>query len=168
MVASARVRYTEGMQAAIPEGIKMVGTYEFVIRDGATGRVKRIYRYRNLVPTAARTMIADNLTAASPANTMLITHCVLGSSTTAPANGDTQLGTETYRNTIASLSKVSNVAYATGFFTTTETSGTYRECGIVSNGTGTANTGVLISHVSINITKTTSETLTLDWTLTLS
>lgn len=152
----------------IKEGITLHGEYIFTIRDGATDRVKRTYRYKNLVPTVAKTMIANNLTAASPTNTMLATHVVLGSSTTAPAASDTQLGTETYRNTVASITNAANIAYFTGFFTTTETSGTYRECGVVSNGTGTANTGILLSHVAINIVKSTSETLTLDWTLTLS
>jgi len=152
----------------LAESIKMYGEYTFTIRDGATGRVKRTYRYKNLVPTVAKTMIANNLTAAIPTNTMLATHVALGSSTTAPAITDTQLTTETYRNTVASLVNAANIAYITGFFTTTETSGTYRECGIFSNGTGSANSGILLSHVAINIVKSTSETLTLDWTLTLS
>lgn len=158
--------YTKRMELA--ESIKMYGEYTFTIRDGATGRVKRTYRYKNLVPTVAKTMIANNLTAAIPTNTMLATHVALGSSTTAPAITDTQLTTETYRNTVASLVNAANIAYITGFFTTTETSGTYRECGIFSNGTGSANSGILLSHVAINIVKSTSETLTLDWTLTLS
>ena len=122
----------------------------------------------NLIPTVGRTMIANNLTNVSPTNVMRITHCALGTSGTAPANGDTQLGTETYRNSIASITNSSNVAYATGFFSATETTGTFAECGIFSNGTGTVNTGVLLSHVLISITKTNTQTLTLDWTLTIS
>lgn len=122
----------------------------------------------NLVPTVGRTLIANNLTDATPTNTMLLTHGVLGSSTTAPANGDTQMGTETYRNAIASITNANNIAYATAFFSATETSGTYREAGIVSNGTGSANSGILVSHVAINVTKSTSESLTIDWELTIS
>lgn len=122
----------------------------------------------NIVPTVARTMLANNLTSASPTNVMKITHCALGSSGTAPANGDTQLGTETYRNAIASITNANNVAYATGFFSATETSGTYAEAGIFSNGTGSANSGVIFSHVLASITKTTAQTLTVDWTITFS
>lgn len=124
--------------------------------------------FENIIPTVGRTMIANNLTSASPTNVMKLTHCALGSSSTSPTNADTQLGTEVYRNAIASLSNANNVGYATGFFTTTETTGTYAECGIFSNGTGTANSGVLLSHVLISITKTNTQTLTLDWTLTIS
>ena len=124
--------------------------------------------FENLVPTTARTMIANNLTSASPTHTMKITHCALGTSSTSPANSDTQLGTETYRNAIASITNASNVAYATGFFTALEVTGTFAEAGIFSNGTGTANSGVLLSHVALSVSKSNTETLTLDWTLTIS
>lgn len=156
------------MEISLRENISLKGIYTFTIRNEKTGLIKRTYKYKNLVPTAGRTMIANNLTSASPTNVMKITHAALGSNVAAPANADTQLGTETYRNAIASLTNASNIAYATAFYTAIETSGTYREAGIVSNGTGSANTGVLVSHVAINITKSTSETLTLDWSFTIS
>ena len=150
------------------EKVALKGVYVFTAADAKTGIWLRKYKYENLVPTVGRTMIANNLTNASPTNVMKVTHCALGSSSTAPANADTQLGTEVYRNAIASLTNSANVGFATGFFNATETSGTYAEAGIFSNGTGTANSGVLLSHVSVSITKSTSVTLTLDWTLTLS
>lgn len=156
------------MNVKIPEGAMARGQYDITIRHAVSGIPLRSYRYVNLVPTVGRTMIANNLTSASPTHSMLITHCALGSSGTAPANADTQLGTEVYRNAIASLSNSANVAFATGFFNAAETSGTYAEAGIFSNGTGTANTGVLVSHVALSVTKSTSETLTLDWSFTLS
>lgn len=150
------------------EKVALKGVYKFTIRDAQTGRIKRVYRYENIVPTVGRTMIANNLTATSPTNTPRVTHVALGSGTNTPANADTQLQTETYRNAAASRTNVNNIAYITGFFSATETSGTYRECGLFSNGTGSANSGVLLSRVAINVTKSTSETLTIDWTLTIS
>jgi hypothetical protein len=128
----------------------------------------KTYVLENIVPTVGRTMIANNLTNVSPTNVMKITHSALGSGSTAPANSDTQLATETYRNAIASISNATNTGYATGFYTTTETSGTYAEVGLFCNGTGSANSGVLLSRVLASITKTTSQTLTIDWTLTIS
>jgi hypothetical protein len=148
--------------------IRMVGEYTFTIRDAITGEIKRVYKYKNIIPTVGRTMIANNLTASSPTNTPLANYIALGSNVAAPANGDTTLGTETYRNTVASRTNANNIAYVTGFFSATETTGTYREAGIFCNGTASANTGVLLSHVAINITKSSSETLTVDWTLTIS
>ncbi len=122
----------------------------------------------NIVPTVGRTMIANNLTDASPTNVMLITHALLGDDGTAVTNGDTTLGNEVYRNAIASITNAGNIAYATAFFDATETSGTYAEAGIVSDGTGSADTGILDSHVLISVTKSVSETLTIDWELTIT
>lgn len=122
----------------------------------------------NIVPTVGRTMIANNLTSNSPTNVMKITHCALGTSGTTPTNADTTLGAETYRNAIASISNASNIAFATGFFTTTEVTGTFAEAGIFSDGTLTTDSGILLSHVLAAITKTNTQTLTLDWALTIS
>ncbi len=148
--------------------VSMKGVYDITIRDAKTGAIKREYHYENLIPTVGRALLANQLTDTTPTNNPWITHCALGSSSTAAANSDTQLGTETYRNAIASMTNASNIGYATGFFSASETSGTYREMALFSAGTGSANSGVLISRVIINITKSTSETLTADWTITFS
>ncbi len=109
----------------------------------------------NLLPTVGRAAVAMHITNAVPSPTALRANYVaVGTNTTAPANADTQLGTETYRNTTASATNSSNIGYITGFF------------GL--GATGSANSGTLLSHSAINITKSTSNTLTIDWTLTIS
>lgn len=139
------------------------------VKDAITGKVLRVWKGHNLCPTVGRAAIANALTDATPAPaTTRINYVALGSGTNAPANGDTTLQTETYRNTVASETNASNIAYITGFFSATETSGTYREAGLFIEGTGSANSGTLLSRVAINITKSSSETLTLDWSLTIS
>lgn len=139
------------------------------IKDAKTGKVKRVIKYHNLVPTVGRTAIASYLgnVTGSPA-TMYPNYCALGSGTNAPVNGDTTLQTETFRNTVASRTNANNIAYITGFFSATSTSGTFREAGLFIAGTASVNSGTLFSRVAINITKSTSETLTLDWTVTIS
>lgn len=127
-----------------------------------------VLTYQNLIPTVGRTMIADQLINSTPDNTPVVTHIALGTGVTAPANGDTILQTETYRNAVASKTNANNIAYITGFFNATEVTGTFREAAIFSDGTGSADTGILISRVAINITKSGTETLTLDWTLTIN
>lgn len=124
--------------------------------------------YENIVPTVGRTMLANNLTNVSPTNVPRIKYAEVGSGTNSPANGDTTLQTSTYRNVIASITNAANIAYATAFFNATETTGTYREAGIFCDGSASAGTGVLLSRVAINVTKTSSETLTIDWALTIS
>lgn len=155
------------MNQQIQEKISLKGHYKFTLTDIHTGK-QEVFEYDNIVTAVTWTMIANNFTDATPDNTMLLNKGILGSGTNTPATTDTQLQTETYRNNLASKSNVTNVASATAYFNATETTGTYREAGIVVDGTGTANTGILVSRVAINITKSSSQTLTLEWTLTIS
>jgi len=147
----------------------MKGSYKFTIRDAETGKVKRVYEYDNLIPTVGRAQIALALEAALSAIADIeINFTSLGTGTTAPANGDTTLETETFRKAVASLTSVSNQVFVTAFYTAAEVSGTFREAGIHINGTGSVDSGVLFSRVAINITKSLSETLTIDYTITIT
>jgi hypothetical protein len=154
-------------KAGASEKMGMMGLYRFTLEDVITGK-KTVQYAHNIIPTVGRTMIANNLTDPTPDNPMLITHAALGSNAASPAAGDTQLGTETYRNGIASRTNAANVAYATAFFNQTEVVGTFAEAGILCNGTGAANSGVILSHVNISITKTNTQKLTIDWTMTIT
>lgn len=144
------------------------GAWLPLVRELNARCATRRFEVSNLVPTVGRAMIANNLTDATPTNAMRINYVALGSNVAAPANGDTTLGTETYRNEVASETNSDNIAYVTGFFTALEVDGTFKEAGLFSDGTGTVDTGVLFSHVAIDVTKSDTETLTIDWTLTLS
>jgi len=66
------------------------------------------------------------------------------------------------------MANSANVAYMTAFFNQTEVTGTFKEAGIFSDGAAGADTGILISHVNIDVTKTNVQKLTIDWTLTLA
>lgn len=127
-----------------------------------------VIKVENIIPTVGRQLLANQLTDTTPTDVPYVNKAVLGTGTNTPANADTQLQTETYRNDVASRTNSANIAYITAFFSATETSGTFREAGLFCNGSGTVNTGVLLSRVAINITKTTSESLTIDWTLTIT
>lgn len=143
---------------------------EPLIRDlNRRCRVEK-WAVENLIPTVGRTMIANNLFAASgtPDNTPLVTHIALGTDNTAPAASDTALGTEVYRNTVASKTNSNNIGYCTGFFHATEDAEHYYEAGVFSDGTGVADSGILLSHVAIDVNKSLTETLTIDWQITIS
>lgn len=155
-------------QITIKEKSSLKGVYTFTLRNAITGEIESVQTVENIIPTVGRTMIANNLTNASPTNVMKVTHCALGTGAGAPDNANTQLATETYRNAIASITNSNNIGYATGFFSAVECNGTYTEAGIFSNGTGSANSGVLLSRVAVSISKTSAQTLTIDWTLTIS
>lgn len=139
------------------------------IRDAKTGKIKRVKQVHNLCPTVGRTAIAQHLSNSSPTpSSLLVNYSAVGTGSTAAANGDTTLQTETARTVVASRTNSSNIAYITGFYGATDVSGTLRECALFINGTATANSGTLFSRVIINITKALTETLTLDWTITIS
>lgn len=142
-----------------------IGVYRFTLEnpDGS----KEVKFYHNILTTAFFTMIMNNLVDVTPDNDMLFTHALLGSDDTAVAIGDTTLGVETYRNAVASMTSAANIAYVTAFFSQTEVTGTFKEAGIVSDGAAGADTGILASHVNIDVTKSNVQKLTIDWTLTL-
>lgn len=125
------------------------------------------FEVNNLVPTVGRAVLAARL-AGTTTYTGTVNKVALGSGSTSPANSDTQLTTETYRNTILSATYASNIAYLTGFFTAAETNGTYAEVGLFIDGTASANTGQLFSHALASITKSSIQTLTIDWVVTFS
>lgn len=121
----------------------------------------------NLIPTIGRSAFAKRL-CGDTTYTGTVNYVLLGTGSTAPANSDTQLTTETYRRLIFSATPVNNIAYITGVFTAAEVSGTFAEVGLVIDGTGTVNTGQLYSHALAAITKSAIQTLTIDWVVTLS
>ena len=148
--------------------LQLSETWTFTLRDVNTG-VERKFVYKNLIPTAGRAAIGNQLTNVAPSpNPLRVNFTSLGTGVTAPANGDTQLQTETFRKAIASATNASNIAYMTAFYTAPEVSGTFREAGLHIAATGTANSGTLFSRVAINITKSVSETLTIDYTITIT
>lgn len=158
----------KAIKAKNKSAVGLEGIYTFTLENIHTGE-KKVYRVKNLIPTCARTAIAQHLSNASPTpSTLRINYSALGTGTTAPANGDTTLETESYRKLISSETNADNIAYFTAFYTAVECNGTYREAGLFINGTGTIDTGTLFSRVAINITKTVSETLTIDYTVTIS
>lgn len=122
--------------------------------------------YHNLIPDVALAAIMNNIGDASASPTaILATGFGVGTGTTAPAAGDTALETPTYDNVIASRTSGANKAFLSGFIDATEDNAftpiTYREAGVFSD-------DVLLSRVAINIAKTNTKTLTVDWEMTLT
>lgn len=124
----------------------------------------------NILPTAGRAVVAQWITgdntydAANGAN-----YGSLGTDNSAVANGDTTLGTETYRKATSSQAAASNVAYLSNFYTAAEVTGTFEECGWHIDGTGSADTGQLFSHfLTGSIVKSATETLTVESQITIT
>jgi len=149
------------------QNLRFSETWTFTLTDINTGK-KRIYHYKNLIPTVGRQAIAEHLTDPTPTfSSLFVNFTALGTGVTAPANGNTQLQTETFRKNTASATFAANVAFITAFYTAPEITGTFKEAGLFMNATITANSGTLFSRVAIDITKSATETLTIDYTVTI-
>jgi len=159
--------------------------FEWLIGDEAKRRHGEIYRelvrayerlavvqvleYENLVPTDGLNVLARRL-ANDTTYSGIVNYAALGSGIATPALGDTQLGTEVYRKTIDSSTFVNNIAYLSCFIPQGTATGTHNEGGLFIDGTGSANTGKIFSHVLFTpaITKGALNSLTLDVTITLT
>lgn len=157
-----------GMNSKISDALKIKGRLRITVFN-QDGSVAQEQVEDNLVVDAGMSAILSHLTSGSPSpSTLRVNKIALGSGTNAPNASDTTLQTEVYRNNTASANKSGTVATITGFFSTTETNGTYREAGLFINGTASANTGTLLSRVAINITKSSIQTMTIEWTITMT
>lgn len=110
------------------------------------GELVQVDEHKNVICNAGFNAIARRLVN-DTTYTGYINKMALGTGVVTPAATDTQLTTEAYRNDTASATVSDNVAYLTAYFTETECNGTYTEFGNFIDGTGTANSGKLWSHL---------------------
>lgn len=124
----------------------------------------------NLLPTAGRTVVAQWLTGDNSVDADAGANFgSLGTDNTAPVNGDTTLGTETFRKATSSATNSANVAFLSNFYTATEVTGTFEEAGWHIDGTASVDTGQLLSHfLTGSIVKSNTETLTVESQITVS
>ena len=145
------------------KNIPLKGHYKITRTNIHTGKIE-VFEYDNVITRAAWEMIANNFVDPTPTKSMFLMEAGLGTGTNTPSIEDTALQTEVYRNNLVSKSQDAgspNIVLATAHFNATETSGTYREAGIFTED------NVLVSHVAINVSKTLSQTVTLDFSLTV-
>jgi len=151
----------------IIDGVKMRGRHRFILRDIETGKIISDRTYDNLIVSVCSDMIADRLAGGS--SDCDITYGAVGTNATAPAIGDTTLGTELARNSLTSISAAGSIVSASTFFGSAEANGTLTEFGLFGQGaSAAADSGVMINHAAISETKTTAETLSIESTITIS
>ena len=147
--------------------------YRKLVNELHSRFLKRQVVIENLCPTVGRAVIAARLGGITT-YTGTINYCALGTDATGSDNANTVLGTETFRKLIASATFADNLAYISSFFTATETTGTYQEVGHFIDGTGSVDTGQLFSRIAspetaeLPITKSNTESLTVDYKITIS
>lgn len=122
----------------------------------------------NLVVTVGRSVLAQRLSNITT-YTGIINYGALGSGSTTPVNGDTQLQTEVFRKVVASASATANVSFIDFFYAKADTNGTYNEFGTFIDGSGSANSGQMFTHaLTGGWTKSSSESMTVSAQYTFS
>ena len=147
----------------VPTGKILITMYNVITKKYDQDLVK------NMFVTAGKNSLADAMRGTTADTKGIITYCALGTSSTAPALSDTGLIAEIARKAISVRSVSGNVATFQTFFTTSEGNGTLREAGLYGDdATASAGTGTLFCRAAINRTKTSSDTLSLSWSVTIA
>jgi hypothetical protein len=150
----------------IKDEIKRIkGDVQFDFYNTVTGK-HDIYLVHNVFCTAGKNSIANRLKGMD--NVGMITYCAVGTNATAPNAADIKLGTELARKEVSVRSVSANIAVFSTYFTTTEGNGSLKEAGLFGDAaSATVNSGTLFCHTAINRTKSSTDTLTLTWTVTI-
>lgn len=148
--------------------ISLKGQYHIVVKD-ENGVIKYDECIDNVTTNVFRAVIADNMTNAAPSNTMLANYIGVGTGTTTPVVTDTLLQTETARKALTSLASSNNIAAVSTVFSAGDVpASTLREVGLFVDGTGTLDTGVLVSRTAINIVVTALDSVFIDYRITIN
>ncbi len=145
----------------IKDDVKVVGKLHIQLFD-ADGNLKQEYHESNLVVNAGLNFITNRMKDVSVA---VMSHMAIGSGSTAPAGGDTELGTELGRVALTSTTVTANTIEYVGQFPNGTGTGAVTEAGIFN--AGTAGTMLCRSTFGV-VTKSATDSMQITWTITVS
>jgi hypothetical protein len=161
-----------GSRKPTEDVIKMRGCIEIALLNAQTQEVLEKRRIDNVVVTSGRSYVLSRIQSSSP-QTDTINAIAVGTSTTAPATGDTLLGSEgggaSMRIAIASFATAGLTNNPPSWqaqctFATNQANTTLGEAGLFNSTASAAQT--MLSHVTFaTINKTTSNTLAISYTI---
>ena len=145
------------------ENIKLKGRYRVEARDAKTGKLIKAWAFDNQLTAINQNLRVAMLTGAStPAYTEGMFHIkyfAFGTGTTPASVNDTQLESEQFRKQITQITQPSTgVVQSVVSLTTGEANFNIREIGVFcgADATNTANSGLLLSRVNVDIEKNTN------------
>lgn len=145
----------------INENIKVTGDVSIKVFDEA-GNVKDERTIKNLVVSVGKTFIASRMVGTA-ANVM--SHMAVGSTSTAPAAGDTGLGGELGRVALGSSSSSGAVATYTASFPAGVGTGAVVEAGIFN----ASSAGTMLCRTTFAVVnKGANDGMSITWTITVS
>lgn len=119
----------------------------------------------NLVVSAGKTFIAASMLKTTTNTPIAMTHMAVGSSSTAPAAGDTALGGELGRVALASATSAANVVTYTATFPAATGTGALVEAGIFND----ASAGTMLCRTTFSVVnKGAADAMSITWTITVS
>ena len=147
----------------INETLKATGKV-FVTVTGANGEVKQQFEVPNLVVTTGKNHIAAKI-AATTNSPAAMTHMAIGTGSTAPAAGDTTLGTETGRVSLSGSVVSTNTITYTATFPAGTGSGAITEAGIFNASTA----GTMLCRTTFpTVNKQAGDSIAVTWVVTVS
>jgi hypothetical protein len=152
----------------VEDQIGLRGCYQIALLDAKTGRELQRVKIDNVVVTSGRRYVLSRLVSNAP-QTDTMNAISVGTSTTAPATGDTILGSEALRIAIASFDTSNMTSNPPSWnaqctFATNQANTTLGEAGLFNS--TASNVQTMLSHVTFAIiNKTTSNTLAITYTI---
>jgi len=143
------------------DGLKLRGEVALVLRD-KNGNVKEERTIKNLIVDTGLNFICDRMKDDETA----MTHMALGSGSTAAAAGDTSLGSQLGSREALDSSTVTNnqIVYVSSF-EAGDATGAVTEAGIFN----AASSGTMLCRTVFSVVnKAADDTLTVNWTITLT
>lgn len=152
---------------AVGEQIFLRGCLRMHLKNAWTGELVKEVVNENTVVTAGRRWVLEAIQSANAASAEVFSNIAVGTSTTAPATGDTALGSENARKVVgtwdnAELTSNPPSWQAQVSFATNEANTTLGEVALINSSSG----GTLLNRVTFaTIDKTTSNTLSISLTI---
>lgn len=152
--------------------LKIVWKWKFQIKDTITWKEREIEQY-NLIPSVWKEAFAAQMSGDNTTNIGDNLYIAVWDDATAPAIGDTTLWNETARKAVWSTSFSAWTASIAVFFAAWEATWTHREFGLfgdwnTTTASGTVDTGILFSHVAVNVSVSATETLTITFSISFT
>ncbi|QGH73497.1 MAG: hypothetical protein [Siphoviridae sp. ctvD11] len=140
-----------------------------VLRNAKTNKIEGIYKSHNVVCNLGKNAVAARLNNETTYTT-IINEGAVGTGTATPLATDTQLGTENTRFTLTSnyRSRTNNVTTLEFYFSPSQANTHLTEFGAFIDGTGAANSGQMFNHATIDVTKVSTQSLSVFLEITVS
>jgi hypothetical protein len=154
----------------ISEKANTIGTYAFYSINKATKKKTLITKKRNTITNTCLNTSALVFIGTFPVDN-IVRYCALGTDNTTPTTSDPTLGTEVHRTYYVARDNPSNGVVTIDFYVTdSDYSGAIEEVGIFGGNSAGASvdSGVLLSHVLWSYTKSASEELLIQYSITFS